>query len=51
MTYRKYTFEATARQDTREVIVARSEEEARSVLPPAPVPTITDWTLVDVEDA
>ena len=51
MPYKKYTFEATARQDVREVVVAESEEDARSVLPPAPVPTITDWTLVDVEDA
>lgn len=51
MTWKKYTFEATCRRDVREIVVARSEEEAREVLPPTPVPTITDWTLLDVEDA
>jgi hypothetical protein len=48
--FKTYVFEATAARHVREEIVAESEEEARSALPPAPVPTVTDWTLVDVKE-
>ena len=48
MTWKKYLFEATARKDVRMEVVAQTEDDARRLLPPAPVPTITDWTLLDV---
>jgi hypothetical protein len=44
--WRQYAFETTV----RDVVVAKSEEEAREMLPPAPESS-TGWTLVNVSDA
>jgi len=46
--YKQYIFEVTV----REKVIARSEEEARRVLPSQMEGTLSDWTLVNVvEDA
>jgi len=44
--WRQYTFETTV----RDVVVAKSEEEAREMLPPASEGS-NGWTLANVSDA
>lgn len=46
MPWKKYVFEITV----RETIIAKSEEDARAVLPSQPEGALQDWALTNVED-
>ena len=47
MPYKKYIFEITLREE----VIAESEADAKPALPPKYDGALSDWVLVNVEDA